>query len=131
MISSQNASHLLTIEIQTVNDHGDSKLKNNRIAIKLLSPNRVEMKDRFYDCARRLKLTLEREIKFVSTVGEDTPRQVGQVASLTEIDDVIWVRYVSNEDIMPCKALIKLAAEQSDLDTEILVYVNPGPMMSV
>ncbi len=106
-------------------------MKNNRIAIKLLSPDNAEMKDRFYDCARRLKLTLEREMKFVSTVGEDSPRQVGQVASLTEIDDVIWVRLVSNEDIMPCKSLIKLATEQSKLNSEVLVYVNPSPMLTV
>lgn len=106
-------------------------MKNNRIAIKLLSPGNVEMKDRFYDCARRLKMTLEREMKFVSTVGEDAPRRVGQVASLTEIDDVIWVRLVSNEDVMPCKALIKLATEQSDIGDKVLVFVNPGPMMSV
>jgi len=106
-------------------------LKNNRIAIKLVSPDNTEMKDRFYDCARRLKLTLEREMKFVSTVGEDAPRQVGQVASLTEIDDVIWVRLVSNDDVMPCKSLIKLAAEQSRLSNEILVYVNPGPMTTL
>jgi len=86
------------------------------------------MKDRFYDCARRLKLTLEREMKFVSTVGEDAPRQVGQVAGLTEIDDVIWVRLVSNDDVMPCKSLIKLATEQSKLGDQVLVYVNPSPI---
>ena len=96
-----------------------------------MSPDSVEMKNRFYDCARRLKLTLEREIKFVSTVGEDAPRQVGKVASLAEIDDVIWVRLVSNEDVLPCKSLIQLAAEQSKLNDNVLVYVNPGPMMSM
>jgi len=96
-----------------------------------MTPDNVEMKDRFYDCARRLKLTLEREIKFVSTAGDDSPRRVGQVASLAEIDDVIWVRLVSNEDVLPCKSLIKLAAEQSKLHDSVLVYVNPGPMMSV
>lgn len=106
-------------------------MKNNRIAIKLMSPDNTEMKDRFYDCARRLKLTLEREMKFVSTVGEDAPRSVGQVASLTEIDDVIWVRLVSNDDVMPCKSLIKLAAEQSRLGDQVLVYVNPSPMASL
>jgi len=111
--------------------YGEISLKNNRIAIKLVSPDNVEMRDRFFDCARRLKLTLEREMKFVSTVGDASPHQVGQVASLTEIDDVIWVRLVSNEDVMPCKALIKLAAEQSKLDEQVLVFVNPGPMMSV
>ena len=95
-----------------------------------MSPDDAEMKNRFYACARRLKLTLEREIKFVSTVGEDSPHQVGQVASLAEIDDVIWVRLVSNVDIMPCKALIKLATEQSKLGDQVLVFVNPGPMMS-
>ncbi len=89
------------------------------------------MKDRFYDCARRLKLTLEREIKFLSTAGDDLPRQVGLVASISEIDDVIWVRQVSNEDVLPCKSLINLAAEQSKLENAVLVYVNPGPMMSV
>ena len=89
------------------------------------------MKDRFYDCARRLKLTLEREIKFLSTAGDDLPRQVGQVASISDIDDVIWVRNVSNEDVLPCKSLINLAAEQSMLDNAVLVYVNPGPMMRV
>lgn len=89
------------------------------------------MKDRFYDCARRLKLTLEREIKFLSTAGDGLPRQVGQVASISDIDDVIWVRNVSNEDILPCKSLIKLATEQSRLGNAVLVYVNPGPMMSV
>lgn len=106
-------------------------MKNNRIAIKLMSPNSAEMKDRFYDCARRLKLTLEREMKFVSTVGEGIPRSVGQVASLTEIDDVIWVRLVSNEDVMPCKSLIKLAAEQAKLGNQVLVYVNPSPMATL
>lgn len=106
-------------------------MQNNRIAIRLMSPDDVEMRDRFYDCARRLKLTLEREMTFISTVGEDPPRQVGQVASLTEIDDVIWVRLVSNEDVLPCKSLIQLAAEQSELGDAVLVYVNPGPMMSV
>lgn len=106
-------------------------MKNNRIAIKLLSPDNTEMKDRFYDCARRLKLTLEREMKFVSTVGEDGPRRVGQVANLTEIDDVIWVRWVSNDDVLPCKSLIKLAAEQSKLGSEVLVYVNPSPMVAL
>ncbi len=107
---------------------GKSKAQNNRIAIKLMSPDSVEMKNRFYDCARRLKLTIEREMKFVSTVGEDSPRQVGQVAGLAEIDDVIWVRSVSNEDVLPCKSLIQLAAEQSKLNDDVLVYVNPGPM---
>jgi len=96
-----------------------------------MKPHDVEMKDRFYDCARRLKLTLEREIKFLSTVGDDLPRQVGQVASIADIDDVIWVRHVSNEDVLPCKSLIKLAADQSKLGDAVLVYVNPGPMMSV
>jgi len=96
-----------------------------------MSPDSAEMKDRFYDCAKRLKLTLEREMKFVSTVGKDSPRQVGQVANLAEIDDVIWVRFVSNEDVLPCKSLIQLAAEQSKLDDNVLVYVNPGPMMPV
>lgn len=109
----------------------DETLKNNRIAVKLMLPDNVDMKDRFYDCARRLKSTLEREMKFVSTVGEDAPRQVGQVASLTEIDDVIWVRFVSDDDVMPCKALIKLAAEQSKLGENVLVYVNPKPMLSL
>jgi len=41
------------------------------------------------------------------------------------------VRKVSNEDVLPCKSLIQLAAEQSELDDALLVYVNPGPMMSV
>jgi len=88
------------------------------------------MKNRFYDCARRLKSTLEREMKFVSTVGEDSPRSVGQVANLTEIDDVIWVRNVSNDDVMPCKALIKLATEQSRLGDGVLVFVNPSPRLN-
>lgn len=118
------------MNLRRAKTRGDISLKNNRIAIKLMSPDDVEMKNRFYSCARRLKLTLEREIKFVSTVGDDSPHQVGQVASLTEIDDVIWVRLVSNEDIMPCKALIKLAAEQSELDDQVLVFVNPGPMLN-
>ena len=109
---------------------GNSSLKNNRIAIRLVVRDDVEMKDRFFDCARRLKLTLEREIKFLSTAGDDLPRQVGQVASISDIDDVIWVRGVSNEDVLPCKSLIRLAAEQSKLDNAILVYVNPGPMMT-
>jgi len=69
-------------------------------------------------------------MKFVSTVGEDAPRKVGQVASLTEIDDVIWVRFVSNDDVMPCKALIKLAAEQSKISDQVLVFVNPSPRLS-
>jgi len=94
-------------------------LKHNRIAIKLMEPESDENKSRFYDCARRLKLTLEREMKFVSTVGEDAPRKVGQVASLTEIDDV-----------MPCKALIKLAAEQAKVGDKILVMVNPSPRLN-
>ena len=106
-------------------------MKNNRIAIKLMAPDVVENKDRFYDCARRLKLTLEREMKFVSTVGEDAPRKVGQVASLAEIDDVIWVRSVSNDDVLPCKSLIKLAAEQSKLGDQVLVFVNPSPMATL
>lgn len=106
-------------------------MKNNRIAIKLTSPDIVENRDRFYDCARRLKLTLEREMKFVSTVGEDAPRKVGTVANLTEIDDVIWVRSVSNDDVMPCKSLIKLAAEQSKLGDQIIVFVNPSPMTTL
>jgi len=106
-------------------------LNNNRIAIRLMRPDNVEMKGRFYDCARRLKLTLEREIKFLSTVGDELPRQVGQVASINDIDDVIWVRDVSNEDVLPCKSLIQLAAEQSKLGDAVLVYVNPGPMRSV
>jgi len=89
------------------------------------------MKDRFYDCARRLKLSLEREIKFLSTAGNELPRQVGRVASISDIDDVIWVRHVSNEDVLPCKSLISLATEQAMLDNAVLVYVNPGPMMSV
>lgn len=106
-------------------------MKNNRIAIKLVSPESVEMKDRFYDCARRLKKTLETEMKCVSTMGEDIPRYVGKVANLTEIDDVIWVRRVSNEDVMPCKSLIQLAADQSDLSNQVLVYVNPTPMTTL
>lgn len=106
-------------------------MKNNRIAIKLMSPENMESKNRFYDCARRLKLTLEREMKCVSTVGEAEPRKVGQVASLTEIDDVIWVRFVDNDDVMPCKSLIKLAAEQSKLGDEVLVFVNPSPMVAL
>lgn len=95
-----------------------------------MSPDVTANKDRFYECARRLKATLEREMKFVSTVGEDAPRKVGQVASLTEIDDVIWVRFVSNDDVMPCKALIKLAAEQSKISDQVLVFVNPSPRLS-
>lgn len=106
-------------------------LKNNRIAIRLMTPENIELKDRFYDCARRLKSTIEREMKFISTTGDDLPRYVGQVASISDVDDVIWVRQVSNEDVLPCKSLIKLAAEQSKLDNALLVYVNPGPMISV
>lgn len=106
-------------------------MKNNRIAIKLMSPDIVENRDRFYDCARRLKLTLEREMKFVSTVGEDAPRKVGLVTSLTEIDDVIWVRSISTDDVIPCKSLIKLAAEQSKLGDKVLVFVNPSPMTTL
>lgn len=108
----------------------DGKTQRNRIAIRLTTPDSVEMRDRFNDCARRLKRTIEREMRFVSTVGEESPRQVGQVASLAEIDDVIWVRAISNEDVLPCKSLIQLAAEQSKLHDNVLVYVNPGPMMS-
>jgi len=78
-------------------------LQNNRIAIRLITPENVEMKNRFYDCARRLKLSLERDIKFLSTAGNELPRQVGRVASISDIDDVIWVRHVSNEDVLPCK----------------------------
>ena len=108
----------------------DGKTQSNRIAIRLTSPESIEMRDRFNDCARRLKRTIEREMKFVSTVGEASPRQVGEVANLADVDDVIWVRAVSNEDVLPCKSLIQLAAEQSKLDDNVLVYVNPGPMMS-
>lgn len=108
----------------------DGKTQSNRIAIRLTSPESIEMRDRFNDCARRLKRTIEREMKFVSTVGEASPRQVGEVANLADVDDVIWVRAVSNEDVLPCKSLIQLAAEQSNLDDNVLVYVNPGPMMS-
>ena len=96
-----------------------------------MTPEASEHKRRFYQCAKRLKSTLERDMKFVSTVGEDSPRRVGQVASLNEIDDVIWVRFVSNDDVMPCKALIRLAAEQSQLSEDVLVVVNPAPRLSV
>jgi len=96
-----------------------------------MSPDSVEMRDRFYECARRLKLTLEREFKLVSTSGDGGPERVGQVAPLAEIDDVIWVRLVSNENVLPCKSLITLAAERSKLGDSILIYVNPGPMMLV
>jgi len=107
------------------------KVQNNRIAIRLMTPDNDVNKDRFYDCARRLKSTLESEVKFLSTAGDSLPRQVGQVASISDTDDVIWVRQVSNEDVLPCKSLIRLAAEQSRLGNALLVYVNPGPMMSV
>lgn len=103
--------------------------RKNRIAIKLVSPNNTEHKTRFYNCARVLKKTLEREMKFVSTVGEEAPRPVGDVAALSEIDDVIWVRNVVTEDIVACKSLIQLTTEKTKLRNQVLITVNPEPRL--